>query len=79
MLASVNLKYIIASFVCSGGSFNATFDWEVAAKRKGYEDIRMEKITIVKEPQVEAVGAGIESEVKDVGSPIGRVRIIKGE
>ncbi len=25
-----------------GGASNATFDWEVAAKRKGYEDVRLE-------------------------------------
>ncbi len=25
-----------------GGASNATFDWEVAARRKGYEDERLE-------------------------------------
>jgi len=28
-----------------GGTSNATFDWEVAAKRKGYEDVRLEPVT----------------------------------
>jgi hypothetical protein len=27
-----------------GGVLNATFDWEVAAKRKGYEDVRLETV-----------------------------------
>jgi len=27
-----------------GGVSNATFDWEVAAKRKGYEDVRLETV-----------------------------------
>jgi hypothetical protein len=27
-----------------GGTSNATFDWEVAAKRKGYEDVRLETV-----------------------------------
>jgi hypothetical protein len=26
-----------------GGTSNATFDWEVAAKRRGYETVRMER------------------------------------
>jgi hypothetical protein len=30
-----------------GGTSNATFDWEVAAKRKGYEDERLEEFTQV--------------------------------
>jgi hypothetical protein len=29
-----------------GGASNATFDWEVAAKRKGYEDVRLEPAEI---------------------------------
>jgi hypothetical protein len=27
-----------------GGQSNATFDWEVAAKRKGYEEVRLEPV-----------------------------------
>ena len=62
-----------------GGTSNATFDWEVAAKRKGYEDTRMEKITIVEESEVKALGTAIESGEEGVGSPGRGVRIIKGE
>jgi hypothetical protein len=27
-----------------GGKSNATFNWEVAAKRRGYEDIRLKEV-----------------------------------
>jgi len=30
-----------------GGTSNATFDWEVAAKRKGYEDVRLAPVANV--------------------------------
>jgi len=63
------------------GASNATFDWEVAAKRKGYEDIRMEKITIIEEPQtqVEGLSTTVESGKEGVSSASGGVRIIRGE
>lgn len=62
-----------------GGTSDATFDWEVAAKRRGYEHIRMEKITIVEESHVERTDIDIELKQRDAGSPSGGVRIIRGE
>jgi hypothetical protein len=62
-----------------GGTSNATFDWEVAAKRKGYEDTRMEKITFVEDPPVEIAGAGTESGEEGIAPPTRGIRIIKGE
>ncbi len=62
-----------------GGASNAAFDWEVAAKRKGYEDTRMEKITFVEESRVETLGTGTENGEEGVSLPSGGVRIIKGE
>jgi hypothetical protein len=64
------------------GTSNATFDWEVAAKRKGYEDIRMEKITIIEEPETQAGGLSttVESGEEDVRSTASSgVCIIRGE
>lgn len=62
-----------------GGISNATFDWEVCAKRKGYEDIRMESITFVTEPMVETLLDSGESDQERIGSTGRSIRIIKGE
>lgn len=62
-----------------GGISNATFDWEVCAKRKGYEDVRMESITFVTEPMVETLPGSAESGQGHIGSTGRSIRIIKGE
>jgi hypothetical protein len=62
-----------------GGTSNATFDWEVCAKRKGYEDIRMENIMFVTEPLIEGLRDSAESGQERISSTGHGIRVIKGE